>query len=389
VTTTEPARVPRQTPTRRSRLSIAAAARGVPLATILVTVTIVVVVFLVGALMYQLREILLLIVCASFIALVLNPFVSILQAHGFRDRKAAVGVVVLIGLVAFSALVVVFGNPLAHNLRHLADELPSTAASAGHGDSAIDRLVRGLHLQGWLTNNAPKLHDLATGLAKPALSVSKGAIALLAKMTAVATLVVLLLLEAPRMRSGLMAGMSPPRAQWWQRVGADIQRSIVGYVVGDLMTSIIAGTVVGVTMMILGLPYPLLWAAWVTLVDFLPQIGAHLAGVPIVLFAATHSLSKAAILAVVFIVYQLIENHVLSPVIMSRTVRTSPLVIFIAFLVGGTVGSWIAGAFGAFVGALIAVPAAASLNILARELWKLTDGAPEPEAATVDAEAVT
>jgi predicted PurR-regulated permease PerM len=97
---------------------------------------------------------------------------------------------------------------------------------------------------------------------------------------AVFTLVVLLLLEGPRLRARLLAALSPRPAAWCERVGTEMRQSVVGYVFGDLLTSLIAGVVVGITMWSLGLPFPFVWAVWVALVDFLPQIGGALAGIP-------------------------------------------------------------------------------------------------------------
>ena len=62
-----------------------------------------------------------------------------------------------------------------------------------------------------------------------------------------------------------------------------------GYILGDLLTSLAAGVVVFVTLLIVGVPYAFLWALWVALVDFLPTIGGALAGVPTILFAFSHS----------------------------------------------------------------------------------------------------
>jgi predicted PurR-regulated permease PerM len=135
-------------------------------------------------------------------------------------------------------------------------------------------------------------------------------------------------------------------------------------------------------MLALGLPFPLLWAIWVGLVDFLPQVGGALAGIPTVLFATLHSLTAGIIMAVVFIAYQQLENHLLNPVIISRTARTSPLLVFSAVLVGASLGNWVGGVFGAFVAALLAVPTAACLQILVREVWLLTaQGAPDDTGA--------
>ena len=77
------------------------------------------------------------------------------------------------------------------------------------------------------------------------------------------------------------------------------------------------------------MPFPLLWGLWVALVDFLPMIGGALAGIPTVLFALGHSLTAGIVTAVVFLVYTQVENHVLNPVVMSKTVRISPLLVLI------------------------------------------------------------
>jgi predicted PurR-regulated permease PerM len=366
---------------RRTRLSRVAQARRIPLAAILATVAIVVGVYLLGRLAYVIRDPLLLMVIAGFLALVLNPFVLLLQRH-LRRRGFAVAVVVAIAAIAFLGLVAAFGYPLSNGLAHLSHQLPSYVADAEHGRGTIGRIVQHFHLQKWVNENAPKLHQLGGNLAKPALAVGEGAVVLIGKMLAVFTLVVLLLLEGPRLRARLLAALSPRPAAWCERVGTEMRHAVVGYVFGDLLTSLIAGVVVGITMWTLGLPFPFVWAVWVALVDFLPQIGGALAGIPTVVFAAMQSLTDGAILAAVFIAYQQLENHVLNPVVMSRTVRASPLLIFVSVLVGGSLGATIGGTFGAFFAALLAVPTAACLQILIRELWQLT--ATNPGAGIAD-----
>jgi predicted PurR-regulated permease PerM len=142
----------------------------------------------------------------------------------------------------------------------------------------------------------------------------------------------------------------PSRAAWCLRIATDIRRAIVRYVFGDLLASVLAGVVTWPRAAF----FPLLWALWVALVDFLPQVGGALAGIPTVLFAALRSPMDAIVLAVVFLAYEQPENHVLNPIVMSRTVRTSPLLIFVSVLSTASIGSWVEGAVGAFVAALLA-----------------------------------
>ncbi len=153
---------------------------------------------------------------------------------------------------------------------------------------------------------------------------------------------------------------------------------------GNVLTSIIAGLVVFVTLLIVGVPFPFLWALWVALVDFLPMIGGALAGIPTVLFALGHSLTAGIVTLVVFLVYTQFENHVLNPVVMSRTVRVNPLLVLLSILVGASIGSWIGGVFGAFVAALLAIPAAGAVQVIVREVWQHTAPEHVDEAASTD-----
>ena len=237
-----------------------------------------------------------------------------------------------------------------------------------------------------MNKNAPKLVNFGEGLAKPALSLGKGALTLLLQLFTIFILVLLLLLEGPKMRTGLLGSMDPQRAERYRRVAHEVNRSVTGYMLGNVLTSVTAGAVVFVTLLVTGVPFPFLWALWVALVDFLPMIGGALAGIPTVLFAAAHSLSAGIITLVVFLVYTQIENHVLNPIVMSRTVRVNPLLVLLSILVGGEIGSWIGGIFGAFVGALLAIPAAGALQVVFREVWQSTD--PMAAAAGAAGEAI-
>jgi predicted PurR-regulated permease PerM len=372
--------------TRRDRLWAAARLRGIPLPAILTTVLVVVVVYLLGKVVYRLKDVILLIIVAAFIAVILNPAVIALQRWKIKRRGWAVAVVTLWGLIVFVGLAFAFGYPLANGISHLAQKLPTYVADAEHGRGWLGELVRRYHVQAWVNKNAPKLVSFGEGLAKPALSLGKGALSLMLELFTIFVLVLLLLLEGPKMRSGLLGAMAPERATRYSRVAHEVNRSVTGYMLGNVLTSVIAGLVVFVTLLVVGVPFPFLWALWVALVDFLPMIGGALAGIPTVLFAAAHSLSAGIITLVVFLVYTQLENHVLNPVVMSRTVRVNPLLVLLSILIGGEIGSWIGGIFGAFVGALLAIPAAGAFQVVVREIWQDTD--PVVAAAGVAGEAV-
>jgi len=362
---------------RRTRLFEVAAARGIPLGTILTTVAVVVVVYLAGRLVYKLREIVLLFVVAGFIALLLNPAVVGFRRLGVKRRGVAVAIVTALFLVAFGGLVFAFGYPLVNGLTHLAGNLPKYVSQAEHGKDWLGHLVLKYHVKHWVeTNLAPKLATFAKSLSKPALSVGKGALSLVIALLTIFILVLLLLLEGHKMRRGILRMMEPARAERTSRIASEVSRSVTGYMIGNFITSLIAGVVVFVTLTVLGVPFPLLWGLWVALLDFLPMIGGALAGIPTVLFAFTHSVAAGIVVLIVFLSYTQIENHVLNPIVMSRTVKINPLLVLVAILVGASVGDLVGGFFGGFVGTLLAIPLAGSIQVIVREVWQAT--APDP-----------
>ncbi len=283
-------------------------------------------------------------------------------------------------MLVFIGLALAFGVPLVNGVTHLADRLPRYIASAQHGRGWVGHLVTRYHVQNWVQRNTPKLVGYAQSLSKPALAVGKGAVSLMVELFTIFVLVLLLLLEGPKMWNWTLGQMTPGHQATVTRVAADVSQKVTGYMFGNLLTSLIAGIVVFVTLLILGVPFPLLWGLWVALVDFLPMIGGALAGIPTVLFAFTaRGLTAGIVTAVVFAIYTQIENHVLNPVVMSKTVRINPLLVFIAVLVGASLGNLIGGIFGGFVAALLAIPTAGALQVLVKEVWQAT--APDERAA--------
>jgi predicted PurR-regulated permease PerM len=385
--------------TRIARLWRAADMRGVPLRTIVTAVVVVILFYLSGKLIYRLRDVFLLMIVAGFVAVLLNPLVLLLQRYVVRRRGFAVAIVTLLALVVFVALAYEFGNPLVNGITDLANKLPSYVASAQSGKGWIGHLATKYHVQHWVSQNAPKLVTYAQDLTKPVLSIGKAALSLLIELLTIFVLVVLLLLEGPRLRRGFLGLLSPKSAKEASAIAGEVNSAVIGYMLGNFLTSLICGIVVFVALMSVGVPFAPLWAIWVALVDFLPVIGGALAGIPTVLFAATHSLTAGIVTLVVFLVYTQIENHILNPIIMSKTVRISPLLVLLAVLIGASLGSLVGGVFGGFVAALLAIPAAGAFQVILREAWRLSgppvrdvpdaadEGDTEPIAGTEEAEA--
>jgi predicted PurR-regulated permease PerM len=215
---------------------------------------------------------------------------------------------------------------------------------------------------------------------KPATALSVGAAALsdLVTIGAIAVLTFFTMLESPRLWSAFLGSFRPSTGVRLERVINESIRSVSGYMLGNILTSIIAGIVCGTTLAILGVPFALLLGFFVAMVDLLPLVGGLLAGVPVVVIAAIHSVPAGIVMLVVFLVYQQIENHILNPVIMSKTVRLNPFWVLLAVLVAAALGGKVAGDLGTFVGALIGIPVGGAIQVTFREIRRGPDAIEGP-----------
>jgi len=359
--------------TWRSKLSGSAESRGIPLGTIVVAVVVVIalvdlnVALILG--LWALRTIVVYIIIAFFLTLLMTPASRFLKRQGMSHGGATL-TVFLIGGLALIGLVYLFTEPLVTAAVHFGHQIPTLVSEAKKGRGPLGRLVFRLHLQKYLSQGSSKIASNITKVLKPATAFSVGAAAVstLVAIVTVAILTFFTMLEAPRMWSGFLRLFRPNTADRLSRVVDDSIRSVTGYMLGNAATSVIAGLITGTTLALLGVPFALLLGVFVALVDLLPLVGGLLAGVPVVVIAAIHSVQAGIIMLIVFLVYQQIENHVLNPVIMSKTVRLNPFWVLIAVLVGATLGGRIAGGLGTFVGALVGIPFGGALQVIVREL---------------------
>jgi|SRR5665213_690679 len=356
--------------TRRSRLIERANVNNVPLNTILVTIFLVVAVFFTGKLLFRLRYLMLLLLMGGFVALILNPIVIRLQKWGIKRRGIAVLIVTSMAFIMFCLLAFAFGYPLVNAITHLANNLPAYVNNAEHGKGWIGHLISKYHVTKWVDANSAKLVSFARGLSKPALALGKGAISMLVAMITLFAFVILLLLEGPKIRNVILISLEPSRAKRAEEIGALISKAALGFVVGNLIMSFTAGVVVYFTLWLMHVPFALLFAIWVVLVDFLPQVGGALAGIPTVLFAFVQSTSAGVVTLIVFVVYTLVQNHALYPIVMSRAIKLNPLLVFLAILIGAEMGAWVGGSFGGLVGVILAIPMAAALHVIVTQWWE-------------------
>ena len=263
-----------------------------PLRTILTVDAVVIATWVLYRLIGRLREVILWILIAAFIALVLNPAVNFLQRHRFR-RGAAIGCVFAIAVVVFAGLLGLFGYPLVNSLTHVAEQLPTMVDQVQKGHGWLAHTLQRFHLLTWVQKNAPKLETAAKNLSKPALSEGAN----------LGEAVFSTILPSPPSPScpcsccwrprgsgrGLLGTMRPDRRRTVEDIAHRVSHQVTGYVLGTIALSVMFGVVVMVTMLILGVPFALLIGLWVALVAMIPLVGGLIAAVPSVLLAFLHS----------------------------------------------------------------------------------------------------
>ncbi len=364
--------------TRRSRLFAAADARGVPLRTILAVDAVVIATWVAYRLVGRLREVILWTLIAAFVAVVLDPAVVFLERHRFR-RGPAVGMVFVAALLAVAGLLVLFGYPLINSVTHVAEQLPAMTRQVEKGHGHVADLLQRVHLLSWVQRNAPKLQTAAKNLGTPALNLGKNlGKAVLSTILALTTIVFLslfMLLEAPAMRAGLLRSLRPELRARVEEVSRTVSRSVSAYVLGTAALSLLFGLVIFVVLVILGVPFALLLGLWVALVAMIPLVGGLIAGVPTVIIALLSSPVDGIVVLVVFVAFQLVENHFLTPLVLGRTVRMNPLWVLLAVLVGANLGGVFGSGLGALAGAVVAIPVGGAIQVVFREVWSTTGAA--------------
>jgi len=200
-----------------------------------------------------------------------------------------------------------------------------------------------------------------------------------AGLVTVFVLTLLMVLEGPMLVAGALNLITDPRKrQRVHRVGTDCAKSITGYISGNLLISVICGGSMYVALKIMGVRFAGLIAIFMGFTDLIPLIGATIGAIVAVTAAAFHSVPALIVIVLVFVAYQQLENQVLRPLIMSRTVRLNPIVVIVAILVGV---EW-----AGILGALLAIPFAGIIQVIVRDIWDHRKG-PEVEPATGEPEA--
>ncbi|HXO49791.1 MAG TPA: AI-2E family transporter [Mycobacterium sp.] len=292
---------------------------------------------------------------AFFVALGLEPAVSRLIQRKL-PRWAAVTLVVVVVFTIVAGSVAAAIPPLVQQAVQFIERVPHYIQVAQDHSSEIGRLNERFHLQQRITDTIHGLGGSAfTGFVKAGTALFSA----VSNMVIVAVLTVYFLVDMPRIRTTLYRFAPHSRRPRAILIGDEIFAKVGDYVFGNVVTSLIAGAATFVWCVIFDISYPLLLGAFVALLDLLPY-GSTVGGFIVAAVALTVSIPVSIATVAFYIGFRLAEDYLLVPKIIGRAVKVPAGVTVVAVLIGG--------ALLGIVGALVAIPVAAALQLLTQEL---------------------
>ncbi len=269
-----------------------------------------------------------------FLAIALTPVVNRLDRGRF-PRWAAILTVYLAMVLSIFGVGLAVVRPVVNGVNDLVHNLPGYVKDLNK-NKQFRKYDAKYHIVNSLEKEANKLPSRISDASGTLRAVTVGVFTKIVQLITVLVITFLLILDGRRIAEWVFRQLDPERERRARKVATEINRSVVGYVVGNVLISVVAGIITWITLKILGVPF----------------------AVPPVL-----------------IVYQQFENHLIQPIIYGRTVQLHPLLVIVAILTGG--------ALLGVLGALLAIPAAAAVQIFVKDWW---EHRPQREPAALPAE---
>ncbi len=296
-----------------------------------------------------------------FLALVFEYPVRFVMAKTNMSRGLAATVTVLGIALAVTALALLLAVPLIGAVRDYLQDLPETVQSLRESDEleslgdsgAAENVQSGAET---VSTSVPETIQAMLGIAGDFFSIFLAAFTIL-------FICLFLLSDIANLKRSLASMLMPGEDERWLAVWERVTELVSRWAIGVVVISVIAGVTQGTTAWLLGSSYAVALGVIAGLLDMIPNIGATIAGFILVpTIWAEEGLTAAIIMLVVVLVYQQVENNIVTPKVQGKAVRLSGFFIIVAVtLFGALLG---------VLGALTAVPLAATIQIFVQELTK-------------------
>lgn len=330
--------------------------------TIIRAVAIIFVSILLWHLLGRITHILELIGVSAFLAIALNPAVSFLGSKlKLKNRIAATGVAYIVVLIFLTGLILLVVPPQVKQTTKFVHNLPQTINNFQTQDTAVARALHRYKLDERISEINKDITARAKNFTGPVLSTAGKIGKTVASIITVLVLTFMMLVEGPLWIKRLWTIQPEDQLKQRKRIANRMYKVVTGYVNGQVLVAAIAA-VFAVIALTIGSSItnvsinPLALAGIVFIFGLIPLIGNTIAAILVCLFCLFSSTGLAIGMIIYFIVYQQIENATLQPYIQSRNNQLTPLIVFIAALLGASIAG--------LLGALAAIPLAGCLKVL-------------------------
>lgn len=311
--------------------------------------------------LYLINGIVLDLAIALFLAIALHPLVQVMVRRRLKRVWAS--------LLAIAAVIVVFGGvtgliatPLISQGVNLVENAPAIVAQISQNPK-LHALDEKYHFLSGLKQATESTALKAIGIGVPGISIVGKVAGGVTSVVVILLITFFILVDGPDAWLRILKLFKPEQQERFDKLGEKICRAISGFVTGNLLISVIAGVFALLVLLLFRVPYAFALAALVALLDLIPLVGTAIATVAVAIVAFTKGVAIGIIVIALLLLYQFIEAHFIQPLVYSRTIALSALLIILASLVGAELGG--------VVGIILAIPVAAVLQILAIEFITL------------------
>ena len=312
--------------------------------------------------LYITRGVLTWVITAFALALALNPLVAWTQRKiPKHSRIAATLVVFTVLLGAFAILAVTLFPPVVSQTQQLVSDLPRYTNEFSQPGTFVGDFIVRYDLISRIQSSQSQIISWATNASGSFVGIVAGVFSSLIALVSIFGLTFFMLLEGPAWIKMFWQTQAKSRHGHGKRLAEEMYQAMVGYVNGKLLAAVLAGISTAIALVILGVPYAAPLALILALLSIIPIFGATIGALIVVGVCLFSSVSDAVIMLIFFFIYQQIENNIIQPYIFKKVLDVSPLLTFISVLVGTTIGG--------ILGALIAIPVTASIQILVRDYY--------------------
>jgi predicted PurR-regulated permease PerM len=320
--------------------------------------------------LWLIRTVLGMLFIAVFLAVALGPAVEFFVRHRVpRALAILLTYVALLASVFGLGLLVV--PPIVNGVNEFVGNVPGYVEDL-RNSKTFRKYDDKYNITPKLKEQAQKLPSHLTDAVSGLRTVTVGIFGVIVQLVTILVMTFFLLNDGKRMLRFFVREVGPERGERMQRIAEDVYRAVGGYVAGNVFISVIAGLTAWLMMTILNIPFAVPLAVMVAFLDLIPHVGSTIAGYIVSIVAAVVGFPGKLIAWVIYvIVYQQVENNVIQPVVYKRTVQIHPLIVIVAVLIGGSLLG--------VLGALLAIPIAATVQIIIRELWVLRKSRLVPE----------